>query len=62
MPDSESFAMSTIGVQRGVWADLPPDVAGLIAPPVIVTTAPLASTSTRSPQQMPVGGLGRHSG
>ncbi|BAL86327.1 hypothetical protein AMIS_11070 [Actinoplanes missouriensis 431] len=60
MPESEST--STIGVQRGVWADLPPDVAGLVAPPVIVTANPLVPASSRSPQQMPVGGLRGHSG
>ena len=60
MPDSEPT--STIGVQRGVWADLPPEIAVLLAPPVIVTAGLGERASTTSPGQMPVGRLGGHSG
>ncbi|SDT68250.1 hypothetical protein SAMN04489716_5595 [Actinoplanes derwentensis] len=39
MPENESVG-SSISVQRGVWADLPPDVAIMLAPPVTVTARP----------------------
>ncbi|GIF40809.1 hypothetical protein BC793_110249 [Actinoplanes xinjiangensis] len=44
MPDSESPENESVGssfsVQRGVWVDLPPDVAIMLAPPVTVTARP----------------------
>ncbi|MEU4694109.1 hypothetical protein [Actinoplanes sp. NPDC023714] len=60
MPDSEPT--STIGVQRGAWADLPPEIAVLLAPPVTVTAGLRDRASTTSPGPTPVGGPGGHSG
>lgn len=39
MPEINS-AGTSISVQRGVWADLPPEVAIMLAPPVTVTARP----------------------
>ena len=62
MPESESIG-SSIGVQRGVWTDLPPDVAVMVAPPVTVTASPVQrpmnplrkAQLSRSRGNMPVG-------
>lgn len=61
MPESNSVG-SSISVQRGVWADLPPEVAIMLAPPVTVTARPAerpvnlhrASQLSRSRGTMPV--------
>jgi hypothetical protein len=63
MPESEPVG-STIGVQRGVWIDLPPDVAIMLAPPVTVTARPAeravnphrTTQLSRSRRNMPVSG------
>jgi hypothetical protein len=63
MPESESVG-STIGVKRGVWGDLPPDMAIMLAPPVTVTARPAERAVNshhttqlgRSRRNMPVGG------
>lgn len=39
MPENASVG-SSISVQRGVWVDLPPDMAIMLAPPVTVTARP----------------------
>ena len=70
MPESESVATSSFGVQRGAWDDLPPDVADMVAPPVTVTASPLPrpvnphrkAQLSRSRGNMPVGRHRRHSG
>ena len=70
MPESESIATSSFGVQRGVWADLPPDVAVMVAPPVTVTASPVPrpvdshrkAQLSRSRGNMPVGRHRRHAG
>jgi hypothetical protein len=53
----------TIGVQREVWADLSPELAGLVAPPIVVTARPAQrpvnahrrAQLSRSRGNMPVG-------
>ncbi|MDR6323113.1 hypothetical protein J3R03_007309 [Actinoplanes couchii] len=63
MPESTSVGTS-ISVQRGIWADLPPDVAIMLAPPVTVTARPaelpvdkhLNVQLGRSRGNVPVGG------
>jgi hypothetical protein len=40
MAETETVASSTIAVHRGVWTDLPPDLAAMVAPPVTVSSAP----------------------
>ncbi len=70
MPESEPIASSTIAVQRGVWVDLPPDVAVMVAPPVTVTASPVArpvnphrkAQLSRSRGNMPVGRHRRRAG
>jgi hypothetical protein len=69
MPESEPLG-SSISVQRGVWVDLPPDVALMVAPPVTVTACPAArpvnphriAQLSRSRGNMPVGRHRRHAG
>ena len=53
MPESDPVATATIGVQPGVWADLPAHLAALLAPPVVVTARPVRSSG--SPEGTPVG-------
>ncbi|AEV82222.1 hypothetical protein ACPL_1325 [Actinoplanes sp. SE50/110] len=53
----------TVGVQRAVWPDLSPELAELVAPPIIVTTGPVKrpvnahrrAQLSRSRGNMPVG-------
>ncbi|GIF08568.1 hypothetical protein Asi03nite_61060 [Actinoplanes siamensis] len=60
----------TIGVQREVWVDLPPELAGFVAPPIIVTARPVERPvnphrrpqSSRSRGNMPVGRRRRPAG
>ncbi len=69
MPESESVG-SSISVQRGVWADLPPDMAVMLAPPVTVTARPAerpvnphrTAQLSRSRGNMPVGRHRRFAG
>ncbi len=62
MPENEPVG-SSIGVQRGVWADLPAEVALMVAPPVTVTASPHVNTPlSRSRGNMPVGGRRRRAG
>lgn len=43
MAESESVASSTIAVHRGEWApSLPAELAAMVAPPVIVSSLPVA--------------------
>ena len=46
MAESDSVATSTIAVHRGAWdsfcPNLPADVAAMVAPPVTVTSSPVA--------------------
>ena len=39
MPESDTVATSTIGVQRGAWSD--PALVDMVAPPVTVSSIPL---------------------
>jgi len=39
MPESDTVATSTIGVQRGTWSD--PKLIDMVAPPVTVSSIPL---------------------
>lgn len=39
---------TVIGVDRGVWADLPPDVAMMVAPPIVVTALPRTTRPRRA--------------
>ena len=41
MAETETVASTTIAVHRGDWANLPPDLAVMVAPPVTVSTAPV---------------------
>jgi hypothetical protein len=41
MADSEAVATATIAVHRGVWTNLAPELAALVAPPVSVSAEPL---------------------
>ena len=41
MSDTEAVASSMITVERGAWADLPPETAAMVAPPVTVTASPV---------------------
>jgi hypothetical protein len=41
MAESEAVATSSIGVQRGDWNNLPPELAAMVAPPVTVFSAPV---------------------
>ena len=41
MTESETVGLSTIAVQRGDWANLPPEMAAMVAPPVTVSAAPI---------------------
>jgi hypothetical protein len=41
MAETETIASSTIAVQRGDWAGLPPEMAAMVAPPVTVSSAPV---------------------
>lgn len=60
----------TIGVQREVWPDLSPELAGLVAPPITVTARPVErpvnahrrAQLSRSRGNMPVGGHRRSAG
>ena len=70
MSESEAVASSTIAVQRGDWTGLAPDVAAMVAPPVIVTATPVGrpvgawrkAQLARSRANMPVTRHRRHSG
>ncbi len=42
MAETEAVASSTITVQRGDWAYLPEELAVMVAPPVVVSSAPVA--------------------
>ena len=67
MAESDSIATSTIAVQPGAWSD--PAIAAMVAPPVVVTSQPIAGPPVadhwrrgqlaRSRGNMPVG---RHRG
>lgn len=60
----------TFGVQREVWTDLSPELAGLVAPPVVVTARPVQrpvngrrrAQLSRSRGNMPVRGYRRPAG
>jgi hypothetical protein len=41
MAENEAVASSTIAVHRGVWTELAPELAAMVAPPVSVSAAPL---------------------
>jgi hypothetical protein len=41
MAENEAVATSTIAVHRGVWTQLAPELAAMVAPPVSVSAAPL---------------------
>ena len=41
MSDSETIATSTIAVQRADWVGLAPEMAAMVAPPVIVSAMPV---------------------
>jgi hypothetical protein len=41
MSDSETIATSTIAVQRADWVGLTPEMAAMVAPPVIVSAMPV---------------------
>ena len=41
MAETDGVATSAIGVQRGVWTNLAPELAAMVAPPVTVTAAPV---------------------
>ena len=41
MSETETIGSSTIAVRRGDWADLAPETAAMVAPPVIVSAAPV---------------------
>jgi hypothetical protein len=63
MAETEAVATSTIAVQRGAWANLAPELAAMVAPPVTVSTAPVGrpvgtwrkGQLARSRGNMPVG-------
>jgi hypothetical protein len=44
MTDSEAVASSAIAVQRGDWANLAPEFAAMVAPPVTVSAMPVGRT------------------
>jgi len=44
MTESEAVASSAIAVQRGDWADLAPEFAAMVAPPVTVSAMPVGRT------------------
>jgi hypothetical protein len=50
MADNEAIASSTIAVHRGVWTELAPELAAMVAPPVSVSAAPVSR-----PDDQPVG-------
>jgi hypothetical protein len=39
--ESDAVAPTAIAVHRGAW-NLPPDVAAMVAPPIVVSAAPVA--------------------
>jgi hypothetical protein len=41
MADHEAVASSTIAVHRGVWTNLPPELAAMVAPPITVSATPV---------------------
>ena len=41
MSETETVASSTFAVHRGNWSDLTPEMAAMVAPPVIVSTMPV---------------------
>ena len=41
MADTEAIASSTIAVQRADWVGLAPEMAAMVAPPVIVSATPV---------------------
>ena len=41
MSDTETIATSTIAVQRADWVGLTPEMAAMVAPPVIVSATPV---------------------
>jgi hypothetical protein len=63
MADTDPVATSTIAVHRGNWANLPPELAAMVAPPVTVSSAPVErplgswrkAQLARSRGNMPVG-------
>jgi len=65
MAETEAVATSTIAVHRCAWANLAPELARLVAPPVSVSAAPVErppgpwrkAQLARSRGNMP---LGRH--
>ncbi|GLW30902.1 hypothetical protein Areg01_38420 [Actinoplanes regularis] len=60
----------TIGVKREAWTDLSPELAGFVAPPIVVTARPLErpvnsrrrAQLSRSRGKTPVGGRRRTAG
>ena len=63
MSDRETIASSTIMVQRADWVGLAPEMAAMVAPPVIVSATPVGrpidpwrkAQLARSRGNMPVG-------
>jgi hypothetical protein len=63
MADTDPIATATIAVHRGAWANLSPELAAMVAPPVTVSAAPLErpvgpwrkGQLARSRSNMPVG-------
>jgi hypothetical protein len=45
MAESDTVDTSTIGVHRGAWANLSPEFAAMLAPPVSVSCAPVDTTA-----------------
>jgi hypothetical protein len=41
MAENDGVATSTFAVHRGVWTQLAPELAAMVAPPVSVSAAPL---------------------
>ena len=56
MPESDTVATSTIGVQRGTWSD--PELVDMVAPPVTVSSIPVE----RPPDSWRQGQLARSRG
>ena len=52
MTESDTVDTSTIGVHRGAWANLAPEFAAMLAPPVTVTLAPVGITARVDPWRL----------
>ena len=52
MAESDTVDTSTIGVHRGAWANLAPEFAAMLAPPVTVSSVPVGGPAPADPWRL----------